>query len=250
MERNRDSNRGLLEIGGRHKSRAKLGWAILTLRLALARRCEAQQAANPVGTGEQLPVPGKWVAADHSKLSEHSIEWMQTKPPQVRAEFLLSATINHDKGATDWISKLVDGWLGKLNRTQKWQDLQDSALYSNDLRVRAAAIEINLVVNNLAKTDETADRIMRSAESIPSNRPWAAWELGMLPIAGSSQNAFTNCWSPTSTNLSSRPDSGQSKGWLASAPMKTSRTFLRCSAATFRWTCRSAPGAAWQNWAC
>ena len=106
---------------------------------------------------------------------------------------------------------------------KKWQDLQDTALYSSDLRVRAAAIEINLVVNNLAKTDETADRIMRSAESIPSNRPWAAWELGMLPIAGSSQNAFTNCWSPTSTNLSSRPDSGQSKGWLTSAPMKPSR---------------------------
>jgi HEAT repeat protein len=50
--------------------------------------------------------------------------------------------------------------------------------------VRAAAIEINLVVNNLAKTDETADRIMRSAESIPSNRPWAAWELGMLANRG------------------------------------------------------------------
>jgi len=78
----------------------------------------------------------------------------------------------------------VDGWHGKLQRTQKWEDLQDTALYSNDLRVRAAAIEINLAVNNLAKTDETADRIIRSAESIPSNRPWAAWELGMLANRG------------------------------------------------------------------
>jgi HEAT repeat protein len=50
--------------------------------------------------------------------------------------------------------------------------------------VRTAALEIDLVVNNLAKTDETADRIMRSAESIPSNRPWAAWELGMLANRG------------------------------------------------------------------
>jgi hypothetical protein len=40
------------------------------------------------------------------------------------------------------------------------------------------------VVNNLAKTDETADRIMRSAESVPSNRPWAAWGLGMLANRG------------------------------------------------------------------
>jgi hypothetical protein len=150
----------------------------------LAGLCEAQQTANPVAAGEQLPVPGKWVAADHSKLSEHNIEWMQTQPPQVEAEFLLSAAINHDKGATDWINKLVEGWHGKLRRTQKWEDLQDTALYANDLRVRAAAIEINLAVNNLAKTDETADRIMRSAESNPGNRPWAAWELGMLANRG------------------------------------------------------------------
>ena len=102
---------------------------------------EAQQAANPITAGDQLPVPGKWVAADHSKLSEHNIEWMQTQPPQVQAEFLLSAAINHDKGATDWINKLVEGWHGKLRRTQKWEDLQDTALYSNDLRVRAAAID-------------------------------------------------------------------------------------------------------------
>jgi hypothetical protein len=144
----------------------------------------AQQAANPVATGDQLPVPGKWVAADHSKLSEHNIEWMQTQLPQAQAEFLLSAAINHDKGATDWINKLLDGWRGKLHRTQRWEDLQDTALYSNDLRVRAAAIEINLAVNNLAKTDETADHLIRSAESNPGNRPWAAWELGMLANRG------------------------------------------------------------------
>ena len=145
---------------------------------------EAHQAANTVTAGDQLPVPGKWVAADHSKLSEHNIKWMQTQPPQVQAEFLLSSAINHDKGATDWINKLVDGWHGKLRRSQRWEDLQDTALYSNDLRVRAAAIEINLAVNNLAKTDETADRLMQSAESNPGNRPWAAWELGMLANRG------------------------------------------------------------------
>src|SRR3981081_1665162 len=85
----------------------------------------AQQHAHPIAAGDQLSVPGKWVAADHSKLSEHNIEWMQTQPPQVQAEFLLSAAINHDKGATDWINKLVDSWHGKLRRTQKWEDLQD-----------------------------------------------------------------------------------------------------------------------------
>jgi hypothetical protein len=179
-----DSNHGQHEGGRRHKSRTRIVPALLALSLVFAGRAGAQQAANPVASGDQLPVPGKWVAADHSKLSEHNIEWMQTQPPQEEAEFLLSAAINHDKGATDWINKLVEGWHGKLRRTQKWEDLQDTALYSNDLRVRAAAIEINLAVNNLAKRDETVDRLIHAAESNPSSRPWAAWELGMLANRG------------------------------------------------------------------
>jgi hypothetical protein len=144
----------------------------------------AQQTATPITSGEQLPIPGKPVPADHSRLSEHNIEWMLTQPPQQQMEFLLSEAINHDHGATDWINKLVEGWHGKLKPTQRWQDLQDTALYSNDLRVRAAAIETNLAVYNLAKTEETADRLMSSGESHPGNRPFAAWELGMLASRG------------------------------------------------------------------
>ncbi len=132
--------------------------ALLCLGLASIAKSQTTSTttAPKITSGEDLPVPGKPVAADHSQLSEHNIEWMQTQPPQVEAEFLLSAAINHDHGATDWINKLVDEWHGKLHVTQRWQDLQDTALYSNDLRVRAAAIEINLAVYNLAKTSETA----------------------------------------------------------------------------------------------
>src|SRR5437016_3013269 len=164
-----DSNQDPLEIGRRHTSRIQIASGVLVLCLIFTGRAGAQQAASPITAGDQLPVPGKWVAADHSKLSEHNIEWMQSQPPQMQAEFLLSSAINHDKGATDWINRLVESWHGKLRRTQKWEDLQDTALYSNDLRVRAGAIEINLAVNNLAKADETVDRIIRSAESNPSN---------------------------------------------------------------------------------
>src|SRR5580700_9280231 len=152
--------------------------------LAFAAGSLAQQTAPPVTSGEQLPVPGKPVAADFSLLSEHNTEWMLTQEPQLQMEFLLSEAINHDHGATDWINKLVEGWHGKLKPTPRWGTLQDTALYSNDLRVRAAAIEINLAVRNLSKTDETADRLIRSAEERPGNRPYAAWELGMLANRG------------------------------------------------------------------
>jgi len=158
--------------------------AAALLALVFVTNAGAQQTTGQVTSGDQLPVPGKPVPADHSRLSEHNIEWMQTQPPQVEMEFLLAEAINHDQGATDWISKLVEDWHGKLKPTQRFQDLQDTALYSNDLRVRAAAIEINLAVYNLAKTDETADRLISSGESHPGNRPFAAWELGMLANRG------------------------------------------------------------------
>jgi HEAT repeats len=144
----------------------------------------AAQTTPSVTSGEQLPVPGRYVPADHAQLSEHNIEWLTTQPPQVQAEFLLGAAINHDHGATDMINKMLEGWHGKLHFTQKFDDLSLTALYSNDLRVRAAAIEINLAVYNLSKTEETADRLMASAEKSPAYRPYATWELGMLANRG------------------------------------------------------------------
>jgi HEAT repeat protein len=138
-------------------------------------------------SGDQLPVPGKPVPADFGKLSEHNREWLETQAPQTQAEFLLSAAINHDQGATDLIYRRLDSWRGKLQRNQRLQDLQMAALYSNDLRVRAAAIEINLAVYNLGKSDATVAHLIESAEKQSGNRPFAAWELGMLANRGVEQ---------------------------------------------------------------
>ena len=158
-------------------------WLALTFVICGSVVAAAQTAPKPQ-SGEELPVPGRPVPADHAKLSEHNIEWLQTQPPQTQMEFLLGAAVNHDVGATAMISKMVDDWRGKLNRTPRWESLQDTALYSNDLRVRAAAIEINLAVLNITKTDDAADRLIASGEKIPGNRPFDAWELGMLANRG------------------------------------------------------------------
>ena len=132
-------------------------------------------------------MPGRPVPADYSKLSEHNIEWLQTQSPQVQAEFLLQAAVNRQKGATDLIEKWADGWQGKLQDTPRWEALQDSAFNSSDLRVRAAAIEIHLAVRNLAKTDDTVSALIQSSEKASGNRPYAAWELGMLANRGVQQ---------------------------------------------------------------
>ena len=135
-------------------------------------------------SGQDLPVPGRPVPADRGNLSEHNIEWVATQPPQVQMEFLLGAAVNHDIGATNLIAGMVEGWRGKLKASDRWETLQDTALYSNDLRVRAAAIEINLAVRSIPKTDEEADRLIETAHKLADSRPYFAWELGMLGNRG------------------------------------------------------------------
>jgi len=129
-------------------------------------------------------VPGRPVPADHGQLSEHNIEWVQTQPPQVQMEYLLGAAVNHDVGATKMIADMVEGWFGKLHDTPRWETLQDTALYSNDLRIRAAAIEINLALRHIEKTEEEADRLIETAHKLPGSRGYFAWELGMLGSRG------------------------------------------------------------------
>lgn len=167
-------------------SRAKrlLGiFAVISFAFSVAAQ-SAPPTHPPVNSGEEISVPGRPVPADYGQLSEHNIDWMLMQPAQTQMEFLLGAAVNHDHGATDWINKLVEGWHGKVRFTQKFDDLDMTALYSNDLRVRAAAIEINLAVFNLPKTEETAEGLMEHAQKSTAWHAFAMWELGMLANRG------------------------------------------------------------------
>ena len=174
-----------------HKVRVLLCWltgllGILVYNLVNVDRSRAQQSQEQLldQTSTPIEVPGQPISPDNAKLSEHNIQWLKTQKPQAQMEFLLGAAINHDQGATELIARYVGGWHGKLERSQHWQDLEQTAFYSNDLRVRAAAIEINLAVHNLGKVEQTVSRLIESAEKETKNRPWTAWELGMLASRG------------------------------------------------------------------
>jgi len=160
--------------------------AVLVYIVASSGPSSAQQVEQegPDQPRAPIAIPGKPIPPDRGKLSEHNALWLKTRPAQEQMEFLLGAAINHDEGATDLIAKYLEGWQGKLKRTPRWQDSETTALYSNDLRVRAAAIEINLVVNNLEKNDDTAANLIEAAEKQASSRPWYEWELGMLASRG------------------------------------------------------------------
>ena len=152
--------------------------------LAYGARSGALAAAWETLTGHQLPASGDPVSATHSKLSEHATEWLLQQKPQVQMEELMQDAINHDQGATDLILKQLDSWQGQLRNTQRWQTLEMTALYSNDLRVRAAAIEVNLTVFNIPRTPEEVNELWHSGEEDVKARPYDAWIMGMLANRG------------------------------------------------------------------
>lgn len=132
-----------------------------------------------------LTLQGKPVPASPAVLSEHEIEGLDRKSPQQQAELLLDRAVNHYEGANDQIASHVESWWGKIKLTPRLNSLVTTALNSNDLRVRAAAIELDLAAMGAVKAPSTVERLAQQAENGPrSQRVWALWELGLLGNRG------------------------------------------------------------------
>lgn len=104
--------------------------------------------------------------------------------PQDQAQQLLDRAIHHDTRSLELISQNVDVWRGHLNDDGRLFDLIHGALNSDDIRVRGAALEVDLAANNLSKTPETVARLVKKLHDDPANRPWALWRLGALGNRG------------------------------------------------------------------
>lgn len=132
-----------------------------------------------------LALQGKPEPASPAVLSEHEIEKLDRENPQEQAEALLERAVNHYEGANDQIATRVEGWWGKIKFTPKFNALITTALNSNDLRVRAAGIELDLAAMGAIKSPATVERLAAQAESGPrAQRVWALWELGLLGNRG------------------------------------------------------------------
>jgi hypothetical protein len=132
-----------------------------------------------------LTLQGKPQPASPAVLSEHEIEGLDHKTPQQQAELLLERAVNHYEGANDQIATRVEGWWGKLKFTPEFNSLVTAALNSNDLRVRAAGIELDLAAMGAIKSPATIERLALHAQNGPtSQRVWALWELGLLGNRG------------------------------------------------------------------
>jgi len=118
------------------------------------------------------------------KLSDAELQYLDTRPPQEQAERLMQAALNHDTRALDLINAGLPNWAGRLFPTETWSDLELAARSCNDLRVRAAAVEINLVVFHLEKNETTVAALHKAAIHQPAVRPGNAYALGMLANRG------------------------------------------------------------------
>jgi hypothetical protein len=132
-----------------------------------------------------IGLPGKPEPASANVLSEHEIEALDQMSPQNQADLLLERSINHFRGANDQIAKRVNSWHGKILLDQQLGQLFGTALNSDDLRVRAAAIEIDLASLNLAKSAATIDRLEPDARSgEQARRTDALWYIALLGNRG------------------------------------------------------------------
>jgi hypothetical protein len=123
------------------------------------------------------------LAASPAQFSEHLIERVDTLPPQQQAELLLQAAINHYAGAIDMIPARTESWRGKLS-FKRLNPLFATGINSNDLRVRAATIEVELAAYGTAKNAATMETIIQNIMQEPSYRPVGLWNLGLLANRG------------------------------------------------------------------
>src|SRR5438874_6991510 len=112
-----------------------------------------------------LSLKGKPEPASANVLSEHEIETLDQMSPQSQAQLLLERSVNHYKGANDEIASRVDSWRGKIKLDQQLNSLFTTAINSDDLRVRAAGIEIDIAARNLEKNAATVDRMEPDART-------------------------------------------------------------------------------------
>ena len=131
-----------------------------------------------------LQLHGPPVAASSATLSEHEMEQINAMAPQDQVTRLLERTINHYKGAADEIAKRTDGWTGKIHSTADLQTMTNTAYFSDDLRVRAAALEIWLAEYNLRKNSATVDELIRDAAAGGDRKYFLLSNLGILGNRG------------------------------------------------------------------
>ena len=135
-----------------------------------------------------LSLAGPPVPASANVLSQHEIERLDSMAPQHQAELLLERSINHYTGASEQIAARSATWRGHISHSERLNHLFTTAINSDDVRVRAAGIEVNIAVRGLEKTVAMVDRLEPAARwGEQGLRANALWDLALIGNRGVEQ---------------------------------------------------------------
>ncbi len=124
------------------------------------------------------------VPASNPGATNADVEAISHLAPQQQAERLLELAIQRPDQSLGLIHKNLDSWRGHLQDTDQLFHLVLAALDSNDPRVRVAAVEIDLVANNLMKSPQSLAKLLNQIHNDPDSRYLALWRLGALGNRG------------------------------------------------------------------
>lgn len=182
LDRNANHEPAPGELPPARKSKAWLFLALVPVALLVVKPDSVQAAWAEISRIIELrsdPLP-----ASPPRLSDHQIEELTSLAPQQQAELLVERAVNHYEGAIELIDKNVESWRGKLELRPQFSGLLLTAINSNDLRVRAAALEVEIAAASLVKSSETVETLVRRLQDEPAARPWGLWMLGALGNRG------------------------------------------------------------------
>ncbi len=134
--------------------------------------------------GIVLQIAGAEAPVSSGALSEHDLDELKGLPPEAQAARLLEKAINHYKGAAGEIDKRLEGWRGKMQPSKELESLTNTAYFSNDLRVRAMALEIWLARDNIPKTPQAVDGLIEQAGVGDGRQYFRLSTLGILGNRG------------------------------------------------------------------
>lgn len=124
------------------------------------------------------------VSAPQPGTKEGDIEEISRLAPQQQAERLLELAVKQPDLSLGLIHRNLTSWRGHLQDTDHLFHLVLGALNSNDPRVRIAAVEIDLAANNLMKSPESIEKLLKQIQSGSEARYLALWRLGGLGNRG------------------------------------------------------------------
>jgi hypothetical protein len=168
----------MLQASARWRATA-IAWVVVLSGSLLLGTGTARAAWDQMS--QLLSLRGKPVPASANVLSEHEIEALGGMPAQAQAELLLERAINHYAGANEQIAARVKTWAGQITLDERLRPLFMTAINSDDLRVRAAGVEVDIVGRNLEKSSATIDRLEPIArDGAQGERANALWDLGLI----------------------------------------------------------------------